>query len=55
MPSNPNSENNIKTLYISKSDKGYGLVLMNKTDYIDKMNSFLNNLTKFQNSATLGI
>lgn len=36
------------TLIMSKPDKGGGLVLMDKADYIDKMNSILNDTTKFQ-------
>lgn len=36
-------------LITSKQDKGGRLVLMDKVDYIVKINSILNNATKFQN------
>ncbi|VDQ00823.1 unnamed protein product [Trichobilharzia regenti] len=39
-----NSEN----IIISRPDKGDGVVLMNKCDYVDKINSLLTDETKFQ-------
>ena len=38
---------NNKDLIISKPDKGAGIVLMDKSDYITKMNNLLNDPTKF--------
>ena len=35
-------------IIISRPDKGAGVVLMNKKDYIDKMNSLLSDTTKFK-------
>jgi len=34
-------------LYISKPDKGNGVVILNRSDYINKMNTILNDNTKF--------
>ena len=34
---------------ITKPDKGSGVVILNKTDYLTKMNSILNDSSKFQN------
>ena len=39
-------------LYISKPDKGNGVVIMNKTDYISKINRILNDNTKFNIAQT---
>nr|CAJ00247.1 TPA: reverse transcriptase [Schistosoma mansoni] len=35
-------------LLITKPDKGYGIVLMDKNNYINKMKAFLNDQSKFQ-------
>ena len=34
---------------ITKPDKGSGVAILNKTDYLTKMNSILNDFSKFQN------
>lgn len=34
-------------IYVTRPDKGCGVVLLNRTDYIDKVNSVLNDVTKF--------
>lgn len=36
-----------KSIIVTRFDKGRGIVLMNKTDYISKMNAILNDSTKF--------
>ena len=36
-----------KSLIICKSDKGNGVVLMNKTDYVQKMNAIFSNTKRF--------
>ena len=38
---------NDKNIIISKPDKGRGVVIMNKVDYIEKMNTVLNDRNKF--------
>lgn len=35
-------------MYLTKPDKGSGIVILNKQDYLDKMNNILNNPTKFR-------
>jgi len=35
------------SLYISKPDKGNGIVILNRSDYVDKMNTILSDTTKF--------
>ncbi|MGL4482492.1 MAG: reverse transcriptase domain-containing protein [Lactococcus garvieae] len=41
-----------KDIIISKPDKGTGLVIMNRTDYIQKMNNILNDDSKFRKMET---
>ena len=41
---------NNKDIIISRPDKGSGVVIMNKSDYIDKLHSILNDCSKFQKS-----
>ena len=36
-------------IIITKPNKGYGVVILNETDYLTKMNSILNDTSKFQN------
>ena len=36
-------------IMITKPDKGSGVVILNKTDYLTKMSSILNDSSKFQN------
>ena len=43
---------NNKNLIMSKPDKGSGIVLLNREDYISKMNDILQDETKFQLLAT---
>ena len=38
----------VKNIIILKPDKGNGIVILNKCDYINKMNDILNDNTKFQ-------
>ena len=42
-------------IMITKPDKGSGVVILNKTDYLTKMNSILNDSSKFQNIGPLMI
>ena len=35
-------------IIVTKPDKGYGVVLLNKSDYVDKMNKILDNQSKFK-------
>lgn len=35
-------------VYLTKPDKGAGVVTLNKQDYLDKMNDILNDSTKFR-------
>ena len=43
-----NSVRNNDNIIITKPDKGSGVVLLNKSDYIDKMNEILDDQSKFQ-------
>ena len=40
-------------IIITKPDKGSGVVLLNKSDYVDKMNDILNDQSKFKRLGTV--
>ena len=44
---------NNSDIYITKPDKGAGVVILNKSEYIDKMNVILSDKTKFKNLGTV--
>ena len=41
-----------KTYIVSKPDKGNGVVILNRSEYVDKMNSILSDARKFVPSTT---
>ena len=43
-----NSLKKDKSIIICKADKGYAVVLLNKLDYINKMNCVLSNTKRFK-------
>ena len=42
-----------KSLYINRPDKGRGVVILNKSDYISKMEDILKDSSKFEKSSSL--